>query len=65
MNYRKLSDNDLMNLINTSNDTKILADAEDEYVRRYTESNSARWEITEDDVDEEIMKEINKTWRAR
>lgn len=64
MNYKKLSDTDLLNLINSSNDTKILAAAEDEYVRRNTGS-SARWEITADDIDEEIMKEINKTWRAR
>lgn len=62
MNYKKLSDTELYHLINTSTSTTILAEAEDEFVRRNTDST--RYEITEDDIDEEIMKEINATWRA-
>jgi len=62
MNIRKLSETDLINLINTTNDTTILAAAEDEFVRRET---SVRYEITEDDIDENIVREIDKSWRYR
>jgi hypothetical protein len=62
MNIRKLSETDLINLINTTTDTTILAAAEDEFVRRET---SVRYEITEDDIDENIVREIDKSWRHR
>lgn len=64
MNYRKLTDTDLINLINTSNNTKILELAENEYVRRHTGSSSGRWEITENDIDPDIMRQIDKIWRC-
>lgn len=62
MNYRKLSDTDLLNLINSTDDTKILELAEDEYVRRHI--SGSKWEISEDDIDENIMRQIDKSWRA-
>lgn len=57
----KLSDSALLDLINTSNNTKLLAKAEDEFVRR--NNNSDSWEMIESDND--VVSSIYKHWRFR
>lgn len=60
MNLKKLSEKELHDIINLSSDVKLIAKAEDELIRRLPDYDP----FVEEDQ-EEIMKEILKSWRAR
>lgn len=62
MNFRKMTDPELVKFINSTNDIGLLQAAEEEYVNRHGGDSSARWDLTDQD-EEEILISISKTWR--
>jgi len=60
MNLKKLSDKELIDLINSTHDLSLLCEAEQEYVDRHVET--IPWDVDNDEI---IMEQINKSWRAR
>lgn len=60
MDLKKLSDKDLKDIINNSNDVAVIAAAEDELVDRLPDYDTAV-----DNDDEATIREVMKSWRAR
>jgi hypothetical protein len=64
MNIKKLTDKELLDLINSTNNTELLNDLEGEYIIRQCNNDENYWVINKEDIDDEIDKAINETWRG-
>ena len=62
MNFKKFTDEELIKFINSTSNLDLLANAENEFLIRQRDDMSP-WMIEEEDIDQDIMDEINKTWR--
>jgi hypothetical protein len=61
MNFKKFTDKELVDFINSTSNIALLANAENEFIAR--ERDDAYYNIDEEDLDQDIMEQISQTWR--